>query len=160
MTNFDRSIEFSIRPYVSVGPVAFEMNRIEVHEVLGNPDRTHRQDASVVCLDVWEDHGLTIAFKNPTRLSQFEFWHGRADLSVCGEPLQTTADFTDSISTLLSLDDSPVDYLGYLIFLQLGVFTRYLNAEFKGRSLSVFQRGAWDKYLGDATAPDLFRYNS
>ena len=71
MTNFDRSIEFSIRPYVSVGPVAFEMNRIEVHEVLGNPDRTHRQDASVVCLDVWEDHGLTIAFKNPTRLSQF-----------------------------------------------------------------------------------------
>jgi hypothetical protein len=159
MTYFDSVIEFSILPYSRVGPVAFEMNRIEVHEVLGNFDRTHTQNSSGIHVDVWEDHGLQITFKNSKRLSQFDFWHGLADISVCGEPLETTTDFTDSIPKLLSLDDSPVDYQGYLVFLELGVFTRYLG-DAKGRSLSVFPLGAWDKYLDGAGAPDLSRFKN
>jgi len=83
------------------------------------------------------------------------FCPGGFELLLLGADLWSAAQQPDPNPTLLRHDPAPLESLGFLVLSQLGTTTTgYHDDDENQRALTVFPRGAWDKFLQNAHRPD------
>lgn len=129
---------FDIRPYEGVGPLVLGMSPDEVHGVLGAPVRSATSEGA---RNETYPH-LSIAYSaGKEQLIELGFG-SRLDVSFQGESLFTAA---NSVELLSAADGAPLEGLGFLVFLNLGIALADFDSDQENdRAVQVFQRGRWD----------------
>jgi hypothetical protein len=131
-------MEYDIRPGNGAGPVGFGMRPDQVASVLGPPDETGYNSQGEV-----QEYRGELAVRYDDAFGVVELAFGPA-LDVTLQGRQLFAD-GDPVSVLLAADPRPVECLGFLVFLSLGVtITGYHDGDVDQRALTVFRPGRWD----------------
>ncbi len=153
MTSFD------IRPYEGALPLTFGMSVDSVHGRLGTPERVSRIWDNTGHTHYWHNSCVNFAFDNDGRLKHCGFGPGAYTLSLNGTNIWLPDSHADPNPILLSLDPQPLEYVGFLIFLQLGVTTTGYHDDDPGQhAVTAFVRGDYDEMIPEATQPDLSPY--
>jgi hypothetical protein len=137
------TMNFDIRPYEGAGPVTFAMNREEIHAVLGLPN-VGRVKPDGTLVEWWDDFAIRYE-RDTRRMCEMEFTD-RFAVHLDGIDL-----FHDpeALSKLVMADGAPMQGMGAIIFLNLGISTRppLASPEDAGRTVCIFLRGTWDDVL-------------
>jgi hypothetical protein len=150
---------FDIHPFVGALPIAFGMNRDNVHAILGSPDSTSTTWNNSGSSDHWNASGMNVGYDNSGIVDHVGFGPGRVSLRILGTELWTDDHQADPNSVLLQLDSEPLERVGFLFFTRLGVTTTgYHDDDEYQRAITVYPRGKEDDFLKKATVPDLSRY--
>lgn len=136
-------MSFNIRSYEGVGPVNFGMNREEIHGLLGLPNLGWTMPNGTL-VDSWSDFIIRYA-TDSQRVLEIEF-SDTSELQLDGVDL-----FRDpeALSKLVLADGAPLQGAGSVIFLNLGLSTslNLENPKAVERTVCVFSRGKWDRFL-------------
>jgi hypothetical protein len=137
-------IKFLLEPYVGVLPIKFGMTPREVADVAGPPDAVsrgylgnrheHRQ-----CLNLsYSERGVDEAVFLPG-----------AQLTLHGQSL---LDHPNPLAFLKTLDDSLFEWVGFIVFLKLGVRVSGIHDyDESQKSIGAVESGYWDKYMKQFT---------
>jgi hypothetical protein len=136
-------MNFDIRPYEGAGPVNFGMNREEIHGLLGLPNLGWTMPNGTL-VDSWNDFIIRYA-TDSQRASEIEF----AETSgIRFDGIELFRD-PNALSKLVTTDGAPLEGVGSIIFLSLGISTsaNLVNPKAVERTVCVFSRGKWDRFL-------------
>ena len=140
MTDFS---SLTIHPYTSVGPIKFGMAPDQVVSAAGLPDQVDKNHV-----------GARVDFYGPINVGYSNI--ALPTVNHVGGGKQATSATIRDVSLFLSppenvldllrgLDSSPYLYLGFVVFLELGItLTGFHDADEDQLAFSAFPRGAWD----------------
>ena len=145
---------FDIRPFEGAFPIRFGMSRAEVLTVLGGkPIAGKANDSFGKSLEI------NIGYDEVGAVDHIGMSPGAFELKFNGTPLWTPSDHPDPNGLLLVHDPDPMEHVGFLSFLKIGVKTTgYHDDDPDDLALVVWPTGAWDKFLAKAKRPDLSKY--
>jgi hypothetical protein len=150
---------FDIWPYVGALPLAFGIPRVEVHALLGRPEFTSPPTEWRSLCDSWEGATIQVGYDTESKLNHVGFGPGTFSLLLQGSEFWSASEHADPNPFLLRFDPDPLEILGFLIFDRIGVTTTgYHDDDDNDRAITVYPRGAWDKFLKKGIAPNLTRY--
>ena len=150
---------FNIEPFVGALPVRFGMHRLEVHRLLGPPEASHPIWDRSGTTDYWNESRINVGYDNAGTVKHVGFSPAGCELSVSGALLWSLDEQPDPNPHLLRRDPSPVESVGILIYLALGISTSgYHNGDEAQLALTASPIGTWDDVLQDAERPDLSKY--
>jgi hypothetical protein len=150
-------MRFDIEPYQGAKPIMFGMSRETVHQFLGMPKQS---------FPVWDGSGVTehyegfnVGYDLQNRVKHLGFTPGSLDLAIGGQTIWNRQRQSDPNSVLLELDPLPVEFVGFWIYLQLGVTTTgYHNDDPSQHAVAVFPQGGMDRFLEKTRAANTERY--
>jgi hypothetical protein len=152
---------FDIHPFVGALPIRFGLQRTAVIELLGQPEASHAVWDKSGTIDYWEASSINVGYNQETVVNHVGFRPAKVILTVQGSPLWNGNDIVDPNPELLRRDPNPVEFLGILVFLLLGVTTTGFHDDDENQlALTVFPHGARDEFLKDSHRPDLSKYSS
>ncbi len=132
-----------IIPYQSVGRIEFGMTADDIIDVLGEPHGTTRNRLGETVLD----HGLT-RITVDDRVGAVE-----VALLPDAHPTLNGVDIFGSsaaLNRLLLMDGAPMETLGFLVFLNLGITVTGLHDGDKSqRAATAFASGRWDRFRSE-----------
>ncbi|NWL79546.1 hypothetical protein DM872_22090 [Pseudomonas taiwanensis] len=134
-----------IRPFAGVSRVTFGMQASAVGKELGEADSTTKNHlGQLVESRSFANFGYSVSSEELAHIGL-----GRQMENVF---LGSTNIFMDPAQNVLSdltlLDDSPYIYLGYVVFLKLGIsLTGFHDGDIDQKAISLFPKGAWDKRI-------------
>ena len=138
---------FDVKPYVGAGPVTLGMSSGDVSGLLGPPsrvlknregDRQEYREGLIVTYARADDRLADITLTPPA----FALYEGR-DLLALENP----------ISFLRAFDSAPLEAVGIIVFLQLGIsLTGFDSPGDPQRSVGLFAKGTWES-LRDRLRP-------
>jgi hypothetical protein len=135
-------ITFTIEAYVGPLPIRFGMIRKDVAEMLGPPLSVHR---SVFGREIEERKNLSFAYSNDG-LSEAVFSPG-VELFFSGTEL---FHHPNLIGFLRQFDDSPFEWVGFIIFLRLGLcLSGFHDNDESQKAIAVFCRDYYHEYEKD-----------
>jgi hypothetical protein len=150
---------FDIHPYLGALPIIFGLTRAEVHALLGVPQVSSPPTPWRGISDSWEGGNPSIGYDEKETVTHIGFGPGDFSLLLSGSPLWSASEHPDPNPALLRLDPNPVEALGFLMFDRIGVTTTgYHDDDEDDLAITVYPRGAKDKFLKKAKVPDLGRY--
>ena len=133
--------EFELLPYRGASPIHFNMCVADVEATLGPPDNVsenslgERDEArGSIGIRYSSDDGYVaeIALMSDSSL----FFKGK-DLLADPPPL----------AFLLQCDPQPLEFLGFLVFLKLGITTTgFHDNDAAQKALTIFRQGRWNDY--------------
>lgn len=141
--------EFTLVPYVGALPIRFDMTSEQVRIILREEPKVTENDSE----EIEEDFGdVALRYNSLTgELSEIAFVPWGAQLLFEGVPLIGEGTTGNPIPHLLAHDKAPVEVLGFLLFLELGLATTGYHDNDPGqRSITIFRKGHWDEFLDDA----------
>jgi hypothetical protein len=142
--------EFDLKIYIGAGPLRFGMTRKQVEAVLGPPDKTKRTMFRNEAQEFRRDNGMqTIYSAAEDTLVEISFYGNQSVAFEAMDVFQTPG--TEVISRLSEADGKPLETVGILVFLNLGIaMTGFLQEDEPGqKSISVFAKGRWDSEIED-----------
>lgn len=131
--------EFEITPYVGVGELRFGMTLEEVRTILGSPVRCVRNRSGG--LEEFRE-GLKVCYSHSTQnVTDFVIFPPSKALY---KGLDLLA-IRDPISVLLDDDSTPLEGMGIVVFLKLGVtITGSGDTDSSDKTITLFAEGRWD----------------
>lgn len=139
---------FVIRPFEGAGAINFGMSPSNVAALIGDPDQisTNHLKQRVEFRSFMNVAYATDSGKN---LIVNHIGFGRQMQEVLFENANLFRDDPRDVLRALTLADrNPMIYLGFVVFLNLGVaLTGFHDNDISQKAVSVFERGAWDKRL-------------
>ena len=134
---------FTLFPYEGTQRIKFGMSPAEVEIELGPPDSIH---INQVKQRVEFRGGLTLGYSDDSvNLNHIGFGNGMKNIEFKGISLFSSAPET-VISQLEKFDSNPFQYLGFLIFLEIGLsLTGFHDGDSSQKGASMFVDGAWEK---------------
>ena len=135
---------FEIVPLVGTTSVQFGMVPDEVAVRLGSPDQTTK---NYLRQRVEFRSFMNIAYSLDAfpRLCNIGF--GRQMENVIFKEVNLfQSPSTQVIEHLATFDESPLEYLGFVVFLELGLaLTGFHDQDESQKAVSLFEKGAWDR---------------
>jgi len=138
-------MEFSIHPYEGASPITFEMTAAAVEALLGPPDVVRLNELG----ERDELRGkISVRYSSvDNKVVEIAFVPGVA-VSLHGCSLFEAQDLVDF---LLNLDPYPLEFVGFLIFLRLGItVTGFHDQDEAQKAITVFREGRWDEFRREA----------
>jgi hypothetical protein len=137
---------FTLLPYVGADPISFDMTPEDISKLLGTPSRIvtnflGEQD---------EERGkISIRYsKLDGKVVEVAFLPGTT-LLFQGHSLFEEKDLVDF---LMKHDMHPVEFLGFLVFFELGIATGgFHDQDDSQKAITVFRKGRWDEFRNKAT---------
>ena len=152
-------MRFDIRPHIGALPITFGMNREQVHDLIGQPESS---------FPIWDGSGVSenykrmrcnVGYDTAGMVNHIGFSPGGVDLAIDGRPIWSTEGQPDPNPILLALDPEPLEFVGFWIFLAVGVTTTGYHDDDPGqRAVTVFPQGSKANLLAEATPADTSRY--
>jgi hypothetical protein len=142
--------EFDLKTYIGAGPLRFGMTRKQVEDVLGAPDKAKRTMFRSETQEFRRQSGLqTVYSASDETLVEISFYANQS-VSFEGMDIFHTPG-KNMIRRLAEADGKPLETVGILVFLNLGIaMTGFLQDEEPGqKSISVFAKGRWDSEVED-----------
>ncbi|PHS00954.1 MAG: hypothetical protein COA78_23225 [Blastopirellula sp.] len=139
--------EFTLVPYVGARPVTFEMTAADVEEILGPAEAVNMNDLGErderrgpMNVRYSQDDGKVVEIGfDPTAGLLF---HGS---NLCNE--------SSLVEFLLQFDPQPFEWVGFLIFLELGITaTGFHDEDESQKAITVFRKGRWDEFRDEFNA--------
>lgn len=134
-------MRFEIVPYHGAEPIRFGMTVDEVAAVFGPPmkvnknfkgERSEYRDGVNVCYSIDATKVVEIGFARSTEVLYKE--HRLFELP-------------DPLALLIKDDPQPFEFLGFIIFLNLGITaTGFHDQDESQKAITVFARGRWDEF--------------
>jgi hypothetical protein len=136
-------VTFLIEPYVGVHPIKFGMAPAQVEEQLGKPDKSSQ---GLFGARVEERPDVAIGYcAEDGGVNEIVFSPG-ARLVFQGHDLFAA----DPLPILRQLDDSPFEWVGFIIFLKLGIrVSGFHDNDESQKAIGVVRKGHWDEYVAD-----------
>ena len=153
------AMSFDIQPFHGALPVAFGMSRDEVHRLLGLPESSF----PIFNGSGTSDHFTTfnVGYNKAGIVTHVGFSPGKFELTIHGQRIWDRNEHPDPNPIFLKLDPEPLETLGFLVFLKIGVTTTgYHDDDPSQQAISVFPKGKWDNLLTDAKPADVSRYKA
>ncbi len=151
---------FEIVPYTGALPLRFGMSSEDVHSALGKPHLISTLWNKSGFSHSWDSPELNVGFTNDNKLNQVGFAPRSIALSINGIRIWSPQDFDDPNPILLHFDPNPRAFVGFLVYLEIGVTTTgFHDNDPTQYALCVFPRGAYDDMSSKTTAPDLTKYS-
>lgn len=144
--------KFKIVPYVSVGPIAFGMKRVDLHSVLGAPDRGKKSKFGPRFTDYWLDEDITVVSSSEDGVvEEVSFGAVQREAEIDGykifQPLGP-----DSYRELCQRDKAPRAEVGFTVLFHFGlVLDSFLATDQEQRVVTAFARGVWKEDDPDLT---------
>ena len=142
--------KFEILSHVGAGPLRFGMTRKQLEDVLSPPDKTKRTTFRNETQEFRRDNGLqTVYSAAEDTLVEISFYGNQSVAFEAMDVFQTPG--TEVIRRLSEADGKPLETVGILVFLNLGIaMTGFLQEDEPGqKSISVFAKGRWDSEIED-----------
>jgi hypothetical protein len=142
--------EFDLKIYIGAGLLRFGMTRKQVEDVLSPPDKTKRTTFRNETQEFRRDNGLqTVYSAAEDTLVEISFYGNQSVAFEAMDVFQTPG--TEVIRRLSEADGKPLETVGILVFLNLGIaMTGFLQEDEPGqKSISVFAKGRWDSEIED-----------
>jgi len=136
--------EFTLVPYIGAKPVTFEMTAADVEQILGPAETVGVNDLG----ERDERRGpMNIRYSlDDGKVVEIVF-DPMASLLYQGNNLLNE---TALVDFLLRFDDQPFEFVGFLIFLDLGITaTGFHDDDEAQKSIMVFRRGRLDGFRDD-----------
>ena len=132
-------VVFEIEPFQAAGPIRFGMTRAEVHAVLGESTRETRNGRGEVD-ESWGPVSLRYGAENSKVVEV-----GLVEPAIATYKGQDLFALPDPIDLLQVVDPTPMEYMGFIVFLGLGItLTGFHDSDDSQRALTAFARGRWD----------------
>lgn len=136
------NMKLDIKPYLGVGDVRFGMKPDEVAKFLGPPDRIRTSTMLKERVELRSQNGLQATFSR-TDIGLIEIGFSPNILDLRFKDIKVFEDvYSEVLRRLISEDGNPVEYLGTVVLLNLGISLAKDDDEDK--TLSVFAKGRWD----------------
>lgn len=148
--NNNVSNHFDIKPYLGAGPLRFGKTRKQVEDVLSPPDKTKRTTFRNETQEFRRDNVLqTVYMAAEDTLVEISFYGNQSVAFEAMDLFQTPG--TEVIRRLSEADGKPLETVGIVVFLKLGIaMTGLLQEDEPGqKSISVFAKGRWDSEIED-----------
>jgi len=145
-------MKFKIIPYVGAFPITFGMSEVEVTALLGEPRfRTETFDGRV-------SHNyetVNVGYSEGRKVNHIGFLPG-SDVELEGvDPFGPSG-----FERLVAMDGEPMEVLGAVVFLKLGIATDgFVTGDEGDKGVSVFVRGEYDN-LKHRMKPFTMRHTS
>jgi hypothetical protein len=153
------TVAFDIEPFVGAHPIRFGMSRMEVHQLLGQPESSQTVWDGNGTIDYWNGSLVNIGYDLTEMVNHIGFAPGGCELRLLDSLLWTTVNQPDPNPELLRRDADSVESVGILYFRDLGISTTgYHDDDVSQRAIAVSPRGAWDDVLPRSLRPDLQKY--
>lgn len=134
---------YVIVSHIGVGSLKFGMQRAEIYNEIGTPERTRKSRFSNEFTEFWYDNGLQLTFSVEEALLEISLYPNLPLVEFGGIHLFEEPG-VDVMRKLRNLDHSPLEKAGVTIFLELGLaVTGFLNEDDDQKSVSVFAEGRW-----------------
>lgn len=145
---------FDIQRYEGTDPIKFGMTREMAISILGIPNATASDNDSFGA-----NNKINIGYAVNGLVDHLGFSPGPFELRFEGCVIWTESSHPDPNPVFLAADSEPLERLGFLIFMKLGVQTSgYHNDDASDLAIALFPNGGWDKLIGKATKPVLRKY--
>jgi len=154
-------VRFDIKPYRGALPITFGMSRDKVRLLIGQPDSS---------FPIWDSSGVTenykrdkfnVGYTNAGIVNHLGFSPGGAELAIIGQPIWAKGEYPDPNPTLLALDPSPFEVVGFWLFLTIGITTTgYHDDESSQQAVTVFPLDSQVELVATAKLADISRYCS
>jgi hypothetical protein len=142
--------EFDLKSYFGAGPLRFGMTRKQVEDVLGPPDKTKRTPFRNETQEFRRESGLqTVYSAQGEALVEISLYGNQSVAFEDLDVFHTTG--TKVIKHLAEADGKPLETVGILVFLNLGItLTGFFQEDEPGqKSISIFVKGRWDSEIED-----------
>ena len=142
------STEFDLQPYLGAGPLRLGMSRKQVEAVLGLPDKTRSTTFFNETIEFRCENALQTVYSAEGALVEISF--GGAVEGVTFNDLDVfKAPGREVIERLVKADGSPLEIVGIIVFLNLGIsMTGFLQDDEPGqKAIGVFAKGRFDTKL-------------
>jgi hypothetical protein len=154
---------FDIHPYIGPLPLKFGMRQAEVHKLLGSPEHSRARFDDAGVREFWHESSIQVFYDKKGAVEEVTFLSG-SNLLLSGTPLWTETQ-RDPNPALLKHDPDPVESVGILIFLGVGISTdgfhgKHIPEEERDPTLTAFRKGAFDEAKERSHKPDLSKYRS
>lgn len=139
----NNSEKFQIAPLAGTDQVAFGMSPQEVENALGTPDQISKNHlGSRVEFRAAMNVGYSLA---TPRVDHIGFGRQMTQLYL-GELNFFFTPPEQVLRTLMVADSQPLTYLGFVVFLKLGIaLTGFHDGDESQKAVTLFPKGAWDK---------------
>lgn len=139
-------IDFEIKPYIGVANLEFGMKKDAVENAIGQPDQTTKNHLNQ---RVEFRSFMNVAYSADGDESLIHIGFGRQEENVRYKDMFLfKEDASNVLNFLIKEDGNPYLYLGFIIFLELGItLTGFHDNDISQKAVTVFPRGAWDKRL-------------
>jgi hypothetical protein len=130
---------FEIEPFEAAGPIRFGMTRAEVHARLGNSTRETRNSRGEVD-ESWGPVSLRYGSENGEVVEV-----GLVPPAIATYKGHDLFAVPDLIRVLQADDPVPMEYMGFIVFLSLGItVTGFHDGDDSQRAVTAFAHGRWD----------------
>jgi hypothetical protein len=139
-------LQLAIEPMVGIGTLKFSMVANKVSRILGPPDQISTNHLRQM---VEFRSFRIVAFSNDTRHAHCHIGLGRQMTNVTlGDCKLFIEEPIVVLRHLMSPDSASMLYLGFVIFLKLGIILTSFHDDDKSQSaVALFERGQWDSRL-------------
>ena len=142
----DTTTKFEIIPLSGAGNLSFGMTPIQVAQVLGAPDQ-----ASTNHLKQRTEFRsfMNVAYTpdQQEKLCHIGFGRQMEDITLKGINF-FKSEPTEVLKKLMSIDGTPFLYMGFIVFLNLGItLTGFHDNDLSQKAITLFEQGAWDKRI-------------
>jgi hypothetical protein len=135
---------FALEPYVGPLPLRFGMTSVEVLEVLGEPIEVFRGPLGNRT-ESYPD--LTLGYSAEDELLMDAAFAPMATVQFAGINIFS---HSNAIEFLRSYDDSPFEWVGFIIFLKLGIrLSGFHDDDESQKAVGIVKQGYWDEYIED-----------
>jgi hypothetical protein len=132
-------IVFEIAPFEAAGPIRFGMTRTEVHAALGDPIRETRNRRGEID-ESWGAVSVRYAVEDGRVVEV-----GLVPPAIATYKGHDVFASPDSMRLLQADDPAPMEYMGFVVFLLLGItLTGFHDDDDSQRAVTAFARGRWD----------------
>jgi len=141
-------LKFEFKEYEGPIPLKFGMTSHEVREVMGRtPDFSKPPNGYGGARDDYGD--IAVNFDGQGKAAEYCFIpSNEISLVYSGNTIIGQGAVKDPVSVFKSLDPSPKETLGFLVFVGIGVNTTgYHDNDESQRAINVFKRGHWDEHI-------------
>ncbi len=133
--------QFQFEPYVGTLPIRFGMTPAQVEQIVGPPAQVGQNFLG----ERDEQRGGVNVRYSKTATSVVE-----VSLLPAMQLLLDSRDLfreRDPIQTILQYDPNPFEWVGFIIFLEIGLaITGYHDDDASQRAITAFCKGRWDPY--------------
>lgn len=149
---------FDLKPHIGAGHLRFGMTYAMVEELIGAASRKKKGFLGET-IEYRRENGLLTTYGlNTNELVEVGFSRNIIELEYEGIKLFTDPP-RDVFSSLVNIDGSPYESVGFIVLLNLGMtLTGFHDDDIYQRAVTVFARGRWDGQLSDLKPFDLANF--
>lgn len=135
---------FEISPLQGAGGLRFGMSPPQVAQLLGPADKISKNHLGQR-VEFRSFMNVAYSVADPLRLEHFGFGRQMEGLTMGGVALFQVPEL-QALRALNRLDDQPRLYLGFVVFLKLGMaLTGFHDNDLAQKAITLFPEGTWDK---------------